>query len=456
MSSLTRRLRERKTGLQPSDESRSLTASPPTDDTAARLIGLLAVTMVNPGEISPLLALLRLERVFVLISILGLFVRPQKVVLPKLTLRLLIFWGAMFVSVPMSFWPGGSVAFAFDFFRVVLYHFLIVNLVDTKERFLSFLAVYSALIGWIAGGALYSYATGHFDAAALRNGFERAAGLTVSNGSPNALGTTLVVGLPVVVLLFLYPSVWKRFGAFAIVAISVTAVVLTGSRTSLVNMCVLAGGGLMSRRTIKFIPVVIIIALVTWTFMPQQYKDRYSAVAEITSGEKVDSSYEQHRIAREIGLQMFLDYPLTGVGAGQFSVAAGTQYWPGPNRLWMNPHNLFIQLAAELGIVGVVCWVSFLWLYVRTLQRINRKVKGDESIPPAMRYFPKACIFTLIGLIIAGLFGHNLYRSGWYIMAALAIALEGILNAAPVAQPARSEQTPFTDARAEVAPHFSQ
>jgi O-antigen ligase len=421
------------------------------------LLGLLAVTMVNPGELSSLLAVLRLERVFVLISCLGLFLRPEKVVIPKLTIRLLIFWAAMFVTVPMSFWPGGSFAFAFDFSRVILYHFLTVNLVNTKERFLTFLVVYSGLVGWIAGGALYAYSRGTFDAAALRNGFERATGLTVSNGSPNALGTTLVVGLPVVVLMFLFPSMWKRLAAVAIVALSVAAVVLTGSRTSLVNLCTLAGGFLLSRRTIRYVPAVVIIALVTWTFMPQQYKNRYLAVADITTGQKVDVSYEQHRIAREIGLQMFLDYPLTGVGAGQFPIAAGEQYWPGRVRLWMNPHNLFIQLAAEMGILGVLTWGSFLWLYVTTLFRLNREVRDDEELPRALKYFPKACLFTLAGLIIAGLFGHNLYRSTWYIMAALAVSLDGILRArATVPQVERPMDSSLGESPSEATPHFSQ
>jgi hypothetical protein len=37
--------------------------------------------------------------------------------------------------------------------------------------------------------------------------------------------------------------------------------------------------------------------------------------------------------------------------------------------------------------------------------------------------FPYACNMTLIGLLFEGYAGHDLYRSSWYMMAALSAAL---------------------------------
>src|SRR5437764_2834709 len=166
------------------------------------LIGLLAVTMINPGEIWPILTVIHVERLLVIVTAIGIFFRPVPFSYPKLTNRMLVFWLAMFLSCPFSFWPGGAVRFTLDFGRIILYHFLITNLVNTRKRFLIILVVFTVLIGWVAGGALWGYMHGSFDQMAIRNGFERATGLSESNGNPNTIGLTMVSGLPMIVLLF--------------------------------------------------------------------------------------------------------------------------------------------------------------------------------------------------------------------------------------------------------------
>lgn len=391
------------------------------------LMGLIAVTMINPGELYPLLGALRLERVLVAVTLLGLFLQPEKLIFPKLTMRLFYFWVAMFFTVPFSFWPGGAFDFTTGFGKFILYHFLIVNMVNTKERFRAMLVVFAVLVGWIGGGALYAYASGTYDANALRNGFERAVGLTTSNGDPNTLGTTLVVSLPLLVLVFSDPKKFNKLVALVTVLLSVTAVMLTGSRTSFANLCLLVMGFTLNRKTVKFLPVVLALAVVTWMSVPEKYKERYTEILDVTSGKKKDESYESHRIAREIGFEMFKDYPLTGVGAGQFAIAAGQEYWPGRVKLWLNPHNLVVQLVAELGIIGTICWIAFMMLFLKTLFRLNRELKNDMSQHPLIRNFPRACLFAIAGLFIAGLFGHNLYRASWYQMAAMTAALDHIL-----------------------------
>src|SRR4029077_7078199 len=84
------------------------------------LMGLLAVTMINPGEIWPIIATLHVERLLVLVIAVGLFRRPVPFVYPKLTKRIFVFWLAMVISIPLSFWPGGAFGFCLDFGRTIL------------------------------------------------------------------------------------------------------------------------------------------------------------------------------------------------------------------------------------------------------------------------------------------------------------------------------------------------
>jgi hypothetical protein len=64
------------------------------------------------------------------------------------------------------------------------------------------------------------------------------------------------------------------------------------------------------------------------------------------------------------------------------------------------------------------------------LIRINFALKkmmiNDTETPGILRYFPTACLFCLMVLLVAGYAGHNLYRSTWYSLAALSGALAQI------------------------------
>jgi O-antigen ligase len=69
------------------------------------------------------------------------------------------------------------------------------------------------------------------------------------------------------------------------------------------------------------------------------------------------------------GLQTFLDHPLFGVGI------QGYRYTT-PNPLTYNfPHNLLLELGAELGIFAVAAFLVFAFLSVRELCRLLREYR---------------------------------------------------------------------------------
>jgi O-antigen ligase len=405
------------------------------------LLGLLAVTMINPGEIWPIIATMHIERLLVLVIFIGLIRQPARLIYPPLTKKIIIFWMAMVISIPLSFWPGGAVGFCLDFARIILYHFFIVNLTDTTKKFFILLFVFALLIGWVGGGAVWGYAHGSFDNMAIRNGFERATGLSESNGNPNTIGLTMVSGLPLVLLILGSEKKWQKVVGLIVALLAVSALILSGSRTSFVNFVLISLALLLNRKNIKFIPVLMVLGVVLWGIIPQQDKERYADIFAVASGKQEDESYIAHRQAREAGYAMIKDYPITGVGAGQFPIAAGTKYWPTQEKLWENPHNLYVQIPAELGIIGVVAWVSFMVTFVKTGTKLKRLFAQPEyaSLPKPLKNFPRACMFALAALFIGGMFGHTLYRHTWYLLAGMIAALE-IVAAKEFCEPAPAKE----------------
>lgn len=388
------------------------------------LLALLAVNAIQPGELYPSLSVIHPERVLALFLFFSMLVRSPHLRFPVLTRYVLAFWAVMIVSVPTSIWISSCFLFVLDFGRTVLYNVMLVNLVTTLRRFRLLLLTFVLLMGWFAGSSLWAYAHGEFQ---VRNSYgagalERAVGLTSSSNDPNSLGITLVSGLPII-LLFVSDGDWKhRFLGLAVAVMSVWAVLLTGSRTAV--MCLAAFFGLWAvtrRKALLYIPAVVLILILAWTLLPQQYQQRYLSV----ESRDQDESYTNRIVAWHAGWHMFLDHPVLGVGAGQFGIADGMKYWSGNTsyRMWLQPHSLYVQVIAELGCAGTIAFGLLLFQTFAHGRRLKRQLRMTNA-PGYLKGFPSAAAFSLLILMMAGYASHSLYRWTWYFIAGLVAAAD--------------------------------
>lgn len=92
--------------------------------------------------------------------------------------------------------------------------------------------------------------------------------------------------------------------------------------------------------------------------------------------------------------KMIQMHPFTGVGLDNFIPSLAPIQKPMPLGLYLQPvHNIFVLILAETGIIG---FVLFLWIFVRTIIRVNNQ-------PIEIR----AILFLLISIIvITGMFDH--------------------------------------------------
>lgn len=405
------------------------------------LLGVLMLNILRPGEIYSEFAALRLERVTAIVVLLSTLAHERRFATPKITKRVLFFWGTMFVSIPFSFWVGNSLDFTIQFGTVVAYHLLIVTLVDTEARFRIFLITFSVLIGWIAASSFYLYIAGSY---MQSMGVTRAVGLTSAGDSPNTLANTLVSGLPLMALLLTDTSKKVRLFALATGFICIFTVVTTGSRMGFFSMLFLFGIFVATRqKKFIYIPALIILLAVAWTFIPDQYKERYETVNNLEQ----DQSYQNRIRAWKAGWAMFLANPVTGQGAGNFTYAAGSEFWPGPGRkIWLNAHNLLLKALGDLGLLGTIAFA----MMVVTLFKVNaelRRKAANADVPRMLKLFPLACNFSLAVLLFAGYTNHNLYRNTWFMLGAMSGAMQLMLERKEktAEQAAAVEPEPLTD-----------
>jgi O-antigen ligase len=89
---------------------------------------------------------------------------------------------------------------------------------------------------------------------------------------------------------------------------------------------------------------------------------------------------EQRAALMLAGIVMFFAYPLTGVGPGGYAESL-EEFGPQIPQLWdylPTPHNAYVQMAAETGIIGLLVFVAF---FAVVLARQVRSVRaaGKEA-----------------------------------------------------------------------------
>jgi O-antigen ligase len=151
----------------------------------------------------------------------------------------------------------------------------------------------------------------------------------------------------------------------------------------------------------------------------------FSEIASI-SDDIADTDAEDRRLIWRIGWNVFLDYPLIGVGTGAWSAYAadnysgailGERYGTNPERLWGRAmHNIFLQELAEHGLIG---FLLFMWIFVDLWLKVGRVRRRsspeDASIIPGFRtrYVATAFEVNMLALMGAGML-YNVISMTFY------------------------------------------
>lgn len=261
-------------------------------------------------------------------------------------------------------------------------------------------------------------------------------------GDPNFFAQLLLPLLPVALFV-----AWEerrrglRALAFALAAVIVAATVFTYSRGAALALAVVIMLTLASHRTrmrrAAGVAVVLAVAVVAW--LPMDFTRRLATVAQVLPGEDaplhLDSSFEERRLLVRTASAMFAAHPALGVGAGNYTTR-WDEYAPDVGseaRLYNDPgdphypHNLYLEIAAETGLVGLACFALAVGLCLTGLQRARRTLvtAGDGYYGGIAR----ALQIGLVGHLVAALFLHGAFQRHVWLLFGLAAAVTAIARA---------------------------
>jgi O-antigen ligase len=405
------------------------TAAQPDDDSALPFWALMTFTfvlLIAPQSFIPALGSLRLAMVAavsgIVLHVYGRIVRrrPITVWTREMTAAAwLVCWAT--VTIPFSYWPGGSISFLLDpYLKTLAVFWLLCNVVTTVAKLRTMTWALVLLSVPLALTAVSNFLSGTFAPGADLVVNRRIVGYDAPLAlNPNDLALILNLIIPLAIALLLTAqTVSVRFVLLAIVVLHATAVILTFSRTGFITLAAVAAVTLWKLRRRPEAPWLwgaLVLALACVPLLPSGYSDRLSTISDVDSDPTGSS---QARWADMIAAtRLVTRNPIVGAGIGQDILALNEER----GAKWLQVHDTYLEYAVELGIPGLVLFVVLLVASMRSA-RFAQRAALDRPDERELFHLAESIEISLVGFAVAAVFSPGGYRFDFYYFAGLAVA----------------------------------
>jgi len=172
-----------------------------------------------------------------------------------------------------------------------------------------------------------------------------------------------------------------------------------------------------SRYRLKAVVAVTIVAAVAVIMSGAEIRDRVDSILAYRQDRSAQSRFYTWQVAH----QLLAESPLLGVGFNNYEVAK--------DRLsggLKAAHNIYVQNAAELGLLGFPIWMAIVF---GTLISLYRFMRWSRRLPPDCRwayYWSRGLLLGLSAFCIHGMFHNEQYLELMFVCVGLNIALQAV------------------------------
>lgn len=306
------------------------------------------------------------------------------------------------------------------YFRIGIFALLISYLIDQNKKILDYF--YYALVLTFAAliiDGYYQYITGH---SILGYKIYENGRISSFFGKELILGSYLCRLFPLLIALFLFrknKNLLEIRLAFILFIGTYTLIFLSGERAAFILsslsslFIILFISRYKKLRILAFVFSLLIITLIS--SKDGKYYDRYSkSMTSVMSlgftNEKKIFFTPAHSSLIRTAWKMFLDKPIFGHGPKLFRIkCADSDYAVGITPCNNHPHNFYIQLLAETGIIGFIflAGLFFYFLYLITKHIIDKYFYKKEFLTDYQICLLGGLLITIWPLTTNGNFFSN-------------------------------------------------
>lgn len=254
-------------------------------------------------------------------------------------------------------------------------------------------------------------------------------------GDPNRFAQVLLVLVPVgVVLATRSRNVRQRLLAGALSAAILVGIFLTYSRGAMLTLALTSVGlVLLGCLRVRNLVIGAVVALLLVIVAAPGMKDRIDSIRGVqglmAEGTDADADGATRGRMTEMlaALNAFRDHPVLGLGPGNYSPHYSVEYMSDPDVAFRirdtqrRAHSLYIEFAAEMGIVGLVVFLAIPgWLCLR-LWRLR---SGWAPRDPERAAVASALLLALVGYFGTAAFLHLAFqRYYWFLIGLVGAAV---------------------------------
>lgn len=388
------------------------------------LVFFTFIVFVAPQQIYGFLEPLRLAKVSMLLAMAAYVQNRSSCGLPLYPVgteyRLLtVFTACILLSIPTSVWPGGSLSVVIDLYlKSLIVCVLTAQLLNSTEKV-------KRMLWWILGfcvivslAGLKGYQQGDVIAGYRMRG--TSAGISAN---PNDFALTLNLFIPYALIFFLMTKrlMTKVFlGGFLLIAVA--SILLTFSRGGFVTLVAVLGlttWKAVRQGRVAQILVPALIGVGTLVLLaPEGYGDRIASILD--SSQDASGSSDARYAAIMAALELVAEQPLTGVGVGMNIIALVDKGF-----FWDHVHNVYLEIASEIGIPGLVVYVMLLFKLIMGLRQTQSLLEGVDRSED-LRLLAQATEVSLLSFAIAAFLHPVAYHFYFYYLCGFGLAIKQI------------------------------
>ncbi len=316
---------------------------------------------------------------------------------------------ALFV-IPSIFLSNNPQAGITDFFHMWIWPYIpfitIILFISRRDYLVNMLAVHFLFIGV---ECLYAFV----------QSMKYSRGWGFTNSSVLAVADIMCMMLPIALVILMdkrFESILKKAAAFATGSI-LAGLLANKSRgawlTELIVVPVAVFRYLKNNKKFLVSFCLILVMFLGYMFSNPVYVKRISSITNTTT----DHSNADRIWTWKSAKLMIKDYPVTGVGLGQFRDKYKQYKYEEESQDLPHTHNNFVQITVESGVIGLIGFIFFVGYYLYTSWENYRKKINPYDPLLFTTFLGHICIFGQIDYTLWH--GAETPPVFWFLMAIL-------------------------------------
>jgi O-antigen ligase len=373
------------------------------------LVFFALIYFFRPEDFVPVLNYVYLGKISGGIALLALIfgVKPkERGKLPAEGIILLVLLAHMILTIPTSFWRGGSYDTVINKFSKGVIIGLLIPLVVTKlSELRRLLYIQASAVTIVTILSIIVHKTQDGRLMGIQKGILE---------NPNDLAINIAINFPLCMGFMFAAKGGFRKALWALGLLSlIYGVVATYSRSGIIAMVITAliclwEFGIKGRRFVLLAGTVIfgVLAIGGLAASPRYLNRVLSLIRRPDPNTLTKDTMESHgegslqartELLKE-SLRLMVKHPIFGIGPGQF---------PAVSQEWRVAHNTYTELGAEAGVPALALFLALLIVSIRRIRRVQ-KLPGYAD--PQIRIWAGALWAAMAGYISGAMFASTEYN----------------------------------------------